>query len=158
MADDIQGNIGTTLKFVLGTPTTWDEAGVDVLEATATEVGFIETIGDFGGTATVETFTALVDGIVRKAIGTKDYGTASITLGRVEADVGQAALKSGFDGDNAGQRHTAIVTYKDGLREAFGCLVSSDTRSVGSAGPFIRAGVDLAIDTKVYGLTAYTAP
>lgn len=154
MATDIQGSIGTSLKIVLGEPATYDEAGVNTLEATAIDVGFVETISEFGGTATVETFTALFDGIVRKAIGTIDYGQASVALGKVTADAGQVILSDGFDGANARQRHTAIVTYPDGEREAFTCLISSFTTNPGSAGPFIRGTVNLEIDNKVLELAA----
>lgn len=154
--DDIQGSIGVELLVAVGVPATYDEAGFDTVQATATLVGEIETISEFGGTATVETFAALADGKLRKAIGIIDYGQAALTLGKVKEDVGQALLKAGFDGANARKRHTAIVTYPNGEREAFTFLISSNTSNIGSAGPFIRASVNLELDDQVLELGVYT--
>lgn len=158
MATDIQGSIGTTVKIGLGKPTAWDATSVDTFEATTDLVGFVETISEYGGTGTVETFAALADGILRKAIGVFDYGQATVALGKVSEDVGQVALKDAFDGANARAQHTAIVTYPDGTREAFAVLVSSFTRNPGAAGPFIRANVNLELDSKVYELVANAGP
>ncbi len=154
--DDIQGNIGVTLLVALGVPATYDEAGFDTVQASAILVGEIETISEFGGTATVETFASLATGKLRKAVGIIDYGQAALTLGKVKEDVGQALLKSGFDGTNARQRHSAIVTYPDGEREAFTFLITSNTSNIGSAGPFIRASVNLELDDQVLELDPYT--
>lgn len=156
--DDIQGSIGVEMLVALGVPATYDEAGVNTIQATATLVGEVETISEFGGTATVETFASLATGELRKATGIIDYGEAALTLGKVKEDVGQALLKSGFDGANSRQRHTAIVTYPNGEREAFTFLVTSNTTNIGSAGPFIRASVNFAIDAKVLELGEYVAP
>lgn len=156
MATDLMGTIGTTLKIATGVPATYDEAGIDAVEATATLVGFVETMPEFGGTGTVETFAALSDGELRKAIGIFDYGQMSLTIGKVTEDAGQVILKDGFDGTASRQRHTAIVTLVDGSRLAFTCLISSNTTIISSAGPFLRATVNLEIDAKVLPLGVYT--
>lgn len=57
-----------------------------------TEIGLIETIGDFGDEAPMVTFSAIGDGRVFKTKGARDAGEMTLTCAHDPADTGQAAL------------------------------------------------------------------
>ena len=150
----VQGSIGTTLRVAVGAPATYDLAGIDTLQATATLVGEISSYGEYGGSGTVETHTPVDTGVVNKAIGVIDYGQLSLSIGKDATDDGQIMLKAGFDGDKARQRHTFIVTFPDGTREAFTGKISSFTTNPGSAGPFVAGTCNIELDNQVLALAA----
>lgn len=153
MAADIQGSIGTKIEFVLGAPTTYDEAGINALTGLQ-KVGRVTSISEYGGSGNVETFDDLETGIRKKAIGVIDYGNATLTIGSVSADLGQIAMKDAFDGANARAQGTVVITFPDGERDAFTCVVSSFTKNPGSAGPFILRTGTFEVDNKVLELPA----
>lgn len=153
MAADIQGSIGTFVQFVLGAPTTYDQAGIDALVGLQ-KVGRVSAITEYGGTGNVETFDDLETGIRKKAIGVIDYGNAALTIGSLSTDVGQIAMKDAFDGANARAQGTVVVTFPDGERDAFTCVISSFTKNPGSAGPFILRTGTFELDNKVLELPA----
>lgn len=152
MANDLQGSIGVSIKMVAGVPGTYDQAGFDTLDPTMTVFGFLETLPTYGGSATVETFDDMGTGVRRKSVSIFDYGDFSATVGNVREDAGQQLAKTGFDGTQARQRHSIIVTYPDGTRDAFTGLITSFTKTPGSAGPFIRGDIGIAIDAEVLEL------
>lgn len=61
---------------------------------TWTEVGLVETVGEFGDESAAVNFAALGDGRVRKAKGARDAGALAITVARDRSDVGQVALEA----------------------------------------------------------------
>lgn len=62
--------------------------------STPSEVGFIETVGEFGDESANIDFAVLGDGRVRKAKGARNAGTLTITCGYIADDVGQLALEA----------------------------------------------------------------
>lgn len=59
---------------------------------TYTEIGLVESLGEFGDQSAAVNFTALSDGRVRKGKGARDAGDLTITVGHDPDDVGQQAL------------------------------------------------------------------
>jgi hypothetical protein len=59
---------------------------------TWTEVGLVETFGEYGDQSAAVNFTALGDARVRKGKGARDAGDLTITCGHDANDVGQQAL------------------------------------------------------------------
>lgn len=57
-----------------------------------TEVGLVESLGEYGDQSSAVTFAVIGDGRTRKAKGARDAGSVTITVGHDSADVGQAAL------------------------------------------------------------------
>lgn len=59
---------------------------------TWTEVGLVESFGEYGDQSAAVNFTALSDGRVRKGKGARDAGDLTVTCGHDAADVGQQAM------------------------------------------------------------------
>jgi len=57
-----------------------------------TEVGMIETLGEFGDESSEVTFAVLGDGRIRKAKGARNAGTLAITVAHAAEDTGQEAM------------------------------------------------------------------
>jgi len=80
-------------KFFIGpalTATPEDAAAYAALNWT--EVGLVESIGEYGDESSAVTFAALGDARTRKAKGARDAGTLAITVGWDALDEGQQAL------------------------------------------------------------------
>ena len=149
------GSIGTTAEIFLGAPATYDESGIDGLSS-GSLIGSISNHGEYGGSANVETFTPVDTGIVDKAVGSINYGSYAMTIGKDPDDTGQAALKSGFDGDNSRKLHTIVITKPNNYREAFTGFVTSFTTNITSAGPFITGAANFELNNKVLYLDPVT--
>src|SRR5690242_14570483 len=61
---------------------------------TWTEIGLIESIGEFGDQSSSVTGAVIGDGRMRKAKGARDAGELAITVFHAGDDVGQAALEA----------------------------------------------------------------
>jgi len=59
---------------------------------TWTEIGLVESIGEYGDESSAVTFNAIGDGRTRKAKGSRDAGTLAITCAHDATDVGQVAV------------------------------------------------------------------
>lgn len=57
-----------------------------------TEVGLVETIGEYGDESSAVSFNAIGDGRTRKAKGARDAGTLAVTCAHDAEDDGQQAL------------------------------------------------------------------
>lgn len=124
-----------------------------------TEVGEIESLGEFGDQAGIVTFTALGDRRVRKFKGSFDAGTITLSLGRDAADSGQSALiaaqASDFDyafkvelndeGSNSPQRNTVFY---------FRGKVVSYSTNIGNANSVVGASAQIAINSPIIEVAA----
>lgn len=140
-------SLGTVLSAVLGSPATYDDAGFDALSFT--DIGEVADLGEFGGEGEVLTHTPIATGIVNKLIGSIDYGTMAIQMGRFIGDAGQTVLKDGFDGANKGATHSFKVLYNDGAIDYFTGVVTSFASAVGSASSVRNASSNIALNNKV---------
>jgi len=155
MADDLTIGSGTGLYVSAGVPATYDAAGYAAL--VWTEVGEVESLPDFGGKATVATFTALKDGIVNKKKGSIDYGEMAIPLGMKTTDTGQAALMSAFDGANKNVVHSVKVSNSEIGVIYFTAETTSYTYNIGDANAITKNTVTFAVKTKpIFVSTVYT--
>jgi hypothetical protein len=59
---------------------------------TYTEVGMVESFGEFGPDASVGSFTPVGTGIAGKYIGTTDNGELSLTIAKTSTDTGMTEL------------------------------------------------------------------
>lgn len=122
MAEVFKSGIGATISVVVGAPATYDETGFAAL--TFAEVGETISIGAYGGTAEVLTQTPIKSGVIKKAIGSINYGSSAIQYGLI-TDSGQTALNDGFDGANKGLIHSVEVAYVDGTKRYYTALITS---------------------------------
>ena len=140
-------SLGTVFSAVLGSPATYDSAGFDALSYT--DVAEVADIGEFGGEGEILTHTPISTGIVNKLIGSIDYGTIALQMGRFIGDAGQTVLKDGFDGANKGATHSFKVEYIDGAIDYFTGIVTSFGSVVGSASSVRNASSNIALNNKV---------
>lgn len=140
-------SLGTIFSVVLGEPANYDVAGFAAL--TYAEVGEVADIGEFGGEGEVLTFTPIKTGIVNKLIGSIDYGSIAVQLGKIFGDAGQDVLKAGFDGAEKGKTHSFKVEYIDGGIEYFTGISTSFTSNVGSASSVRMGACNVALNNQV---------
>jgi hypothetical protein len=148
---------GTTISLVSGEPATYDLSGFSAL--TYIEVGEVLSIPEFGGSANVTTRTPIGTGIVDKRAGSIDYGSSQISLTKDYTDVGQAAVKSGFDGANKGNVHSFKIYNADIGTIYFTGLVMSDVINPDNADAFFSGGFTIEINNSIVttgGTTFYT--
>lgn len=88
---------GSKIYVSATNPATHDSAGYAAL--TWTELGETATIGDFGPTYASVTFNPLGDRVTKKAKGSVNYGSTTITAARDEADAGQVLMDAGLLAD-----------------------------------------------------------
>lgn len=145
-------SLGTVISVVLGEPATYDDSGFSAL--TFAEIGEVSDIGEFGGEGEVLTHTPLKTGTVNKFIGSIDYGSIAAQMGKLFDDVGQIALKAGFDGANKGKTHSFKVEYIDGGIEYFTGVITSFTSNVGSASSVRMGASNIALNNQVITVAA----
>lgn len=145
MAVDIA--LGTTLGVVVGAPSPYD--GTTFAAQTHVVVGEIISIGDFGGSAQINTNIPLATGIVNKRAGSYDYGDLTLTITRDTADAGQTALKAGFDGAEKGNVHSFEIVRSDGTEQYFTGIISGFVTNIGDANSWLQATVTIAVNNSV---------
>jgi len=143
-------SISTTAVDTSVTDTT-----AEFVALTYTEVKQVESLGDFGDTANLVTFTSLADARVRKIKGSRDAGEVALVVAYVADDPGQVLViaaektKSNYaikveladKGVGSGAVNTTIY---------FAGPVNSAAFSVGEADNVVRLNVNVPITTPLY--------
>lgn len=120
---------------------------------TWTEVGLVESLGEFGDQSNTVNFASLNDGRNRKAKGIRDAGDLALTVARDPSDPGQDAL---IAAEATSNKFAFKVVYPDRLTptgtdgvDYFRALVMSKRSNVGSADNVIRRAFTLGIDSSI---------
>jgi len=119
----------------------------------ATEVGLIESFGEFGRMFAPVNFQAVADGRMYKLKGGFDDGNISLTLGQDLTDAGQALLSSYGNASNQFTYPFKItLTGADASFDTiyFGAKVMSYRTQMGSVNNVIKAMVTLDINTPIF--------
>lgn len=118
-----------------------------------TEIGLIESLGEFGDESADVAFAVIGDGRTRHAKGARDAGTMTITCAHDPTDVGQAAL----DAAEATKDNYAFrVTLPDGppnysdTELYFRGLVRSKRKNVGTNDNVIRNTYNVGVNSEVF--------
>ncbi len=118
-----------------------------------TEVGLVESLGEFGDQSNTVNFASLNDGRNRKAKGIRDAGDLALTVARDPTDPGQDAL---IAAEATSNKFAFKVVYPDRLTptgtdgiDYFRALVMSKRSNVGSADNVIRRAFTLGIDSAI---------
>jgi len=86
-------NTSAGASIFIGPATAAEPANAAAYEGlTWTEIGEVESLGDFGDSSAVINFTSLKDARVRKLKGARDAGDLPLVVGYDAFDVGQLAL------------------------------------------------------------------
>lgn len=108
---------GATLAISATLPATYDAAGYGATGVTFTTIGHVETFGEHGGDANVNTFTAVGSGVTEKFKGSVNYGALSLTLGCMPSDAGQDLVEAAFASTN---RYSVKLSYPARTGESTG--------------------------------------
>jgi len=146
MAADVIQSVGTQVYVSAAEPATYNSAGFGALSWT--EVGEVESLGEYGGSAQISQFIPLATGTVKKRKGSLDYGTASMVIGKT-TDSGLAAMKSGFDGANKDVIHSFKIVESDGSIGYFTAVIASYVYSLGDANTITRINCNVDLTNKV---------
>lgn len=144
---DIKLSVGTSISVAPEVPANYTLGGFGGLDYT--EVGEVQSIGEFGGTATITNFIPLKSGIVKKRKGSIDYGTAAMVIGELAGDEGQAMLKDGFDGPERNTVHSFKLVDQDGEVAYFTGVIASFTKNVGDANTVTTVSCNIELDNRV---------
>lgn len=125
---------------------------------TYVEIGGISTITPYGDTAAVIEYALLAEKRVRKAKGTVNAGTMTLTMADDPADTGQIALKAALANAkpyNFRIRYDdALTTSGVGTTHYFHGLVTSAPVVPGDANKVVERTSDIAIDSAIYAVAA----
>jgi hypothetical protein len=127
--------------------------------STWTEIGLVESGGEYGDEANLVTFQAVGDGRVRKTKGARDAGSLALVCGHDPTDVGQAAL---IVAEGTNDKYSFKVILPDGPTgysdtiQYFRGLVLGKRQNVGNNENVIRRNFTIAIDSEVFENPAST--
>ena len=112
------------------------------LSPTYTEIGMIESIGEFGPEANTGSFTPIGTGLAGKYMGTTDNGEVQLTIAKTTTDTGLTELISAQKSDDP-------LAYKielsDGTAYTFNGLCRSCRVNVGSGDDAVKITATIAI-------------
>jgi|KBSMisStaDraftv2_1062788.scaffolds.fasta_scaffold04871_2 hypothetical protein len=152
----IAGTLGARL-YTSATALTNTESAADAIGdftglTIATEIGLIESMGEFGKLYDLATFQAVGDGRMRKLKGGFNEGNLALVCGLDLSDSGQAALKTYADAanQNAYPFKLTIVTESGTDTYYFGCKVMSFRTVLGSVNNVVKVNISLEITTGVF--------
>lgn len=142
----------TGAKIYIG-PTTTATTASQYAALSYTEIGEIESIGEFGDSASIITFTSLGDARVRKRKGVNDAGDLQVVVANDPLDAGQIAANNAAEttfayalkivlADGADSNDTDSTFYFHGL-------VMSSRLNVGAANEIVKRTYQIAIDTAI---------
>lgn len=139
-------------KIFIGPSTATTPADAAAYAAlTWTEVGLVETIGEYGDESSAVTFAALGDGRMRKGKGARDAGTLAVTVAHDPTDVGQQALEAA-EGTNNNFVFKVVLPNRltaSGTDEInyFKGLVMSKRLNVGGNDNVVRRTFSIAVNS-----------
>lgn len=132
----IQAAAGAALMVSTTKPTAYTKAGYETVLATATNVGEVTNIGEFGKEFALVTSTALAQRGTRKLKGSFNNGTLNPTINLDLSDAGQVIMEDLLESDDPG---TFFVILPDGDGYGLEGLVMTFRPSVGEIDSVITA-------------------
>jgi hypothetical protein len=141
----VQSLSGATLALSAALPTTYDAAGYGATTMIYTKIGAVENFGNHGVSATITEFTDVETAAVTKVKGAKNYGTMSLVLGSIPADVGQVMIDAAAESTS---RYSAKLTYPSGAIHYLDVLVAKAEFVDGAVNDIQKRNVDFAVCRK----------
>lgn len=123
-----------------------------------TEVGLVETYGEFGDESAAVTFAAVGDARIRKAKGARDAGTLALTVGYDPLDAGQISLETA-EGTNDNYAFKVVLPdapsadYND-TTIYFRGLVMSKRKNIGTNDNVVRRMFNIGINSQLFEVVA----
>lgn len=125
-----------------------------------TEIGLVESVGEFGDQANDVTFAALGDARMRHAKGARDAGSMAIVCAHDPTDVGQAAIEAAEQTDNNFAFRVELPdsptpAYND-TTVYFRGLVQSRRKNIGTNDNVIRNNYNVGINSELFTNLAHS--
>lgn len=136
-----------------------DAAAIALFQADSyTEIGEIESVGDFGDESTAVNFASLADGRTRVYKGTRDAGNIDIVVGDDASDAGQLALTAAeatqFDYNIMVVNNDAITLGGTDSIDFFYGKVMSKRKGVGDVNNIVRRTYTTHINSRIVTVAA----
>ena len=126
-------------------------AAVTLLSAlTYVEIGFVESIGDYGDTINDVSFAALASGRAQHLKGLADAGSSELSIGFDAGDAGQLKLVEAFLDRSRYDYPIKVVYVDDGGTDYFAAKVMSNKKTGISVEGVLKRTVTLGINSEVY--------
>lgn len=153
----VQTAAGSKIYIGTTTPASTQE---DYEEDSFTEIGEVESIGEFGDQANEITFTSLNDRRVRKFKGSFNAGTIQMVVGRDPSNAGQADIVEAMASDEDFNFKVTLNDAPDsGANPApttfyFRGKVMSYTANIGDAENVVRSSIAIGINSEILEIPA----
>lgn len=152
----VTGVLGSRL-YTSATALTNIEAAADAIGdfqalTITTEIGLIESMGEYGRVYDPVPFQPVADGRTYKLRGGSNDGQFQLTIGQDLTDAGQAALKSYVSGNQDTYPFKITLLGADASYDTvyFGAKVMSFRTQLGAVNQVIRATIILEINTPIF--------
>jgi hypothetical protein len=128
-----------------------DKAAAEALLSglTYVEIGFVESIGDYGDTINDVTFAGLASGRATHLKGLADAGSSELVVGFDASDEGQLKLVEAFL-DRSRYDYPFKVAYADGDTDYFAAKVMSNKKAGITVEGVLKRNVTLGINSEIY--------
>ena len=128
-----------------------DKAAAETLLSglTYVEIGFVESIGDYGDTINDVTFAGLASGGATHLKGLADAGSSELVVGFDASDDGQLKLVEAFL-DRSRYDYPFKVAYVDGDTDYFAAKVMSNKKAGITVEGVLKRNVPLGINSEIY--------
>jgi len=125
-------------------------AAITLLKAIIyTEVGEVQSIGDYGDTIGDVSFSGLASGRARHLKGLADAGSLDVVVGFDAGDAGQLAMVAAFQ-DRSRYDYPIKVLYVDGSADYFGAKVMSNKKGGISVEGVLTRTVGLGVNSEIF--------
>jgi hypothetical protein len=154
---DLIASKGTKVYLSTGAvPTGATVSGWDALNWT--EIGLVESVGEFGPDSSIGSFTPIGTGVACKFMGTTDNGEISLTIAKSDDDglamllgkIGNtASIPMKVELSDKGTTTTGHTTPAKGTRFCFPGLVKGGRYSVGTGDDVVKVNTSLVINGSI---------
>jgi hypothetical protein len=107
-----------------------------------TEIGMVESFGEFGPDANIGSFTPIGTGVAGKFMGTTDNGELSLTIAKTTTDTGLQELIAAQKSDDA---LAYKIVLSDGTEYTFNGLCRSCRVNVGTGDEVVKINAAIAL-------------
>lgn len=132
-------------KFYVGGVTSGQELA-DYEAATFIEVTDLADIGEFGDAAEIIPFKSIGEGRTKKVVGSRDAGDLEVTVGRIELDPGQQAMRAA---SKTSSHYDFKVVLSNGETFYFTGPVTSAKNQLGGADDIMQTVFTVALSSTV---------
>jgi hypothetical protein len=145
MSSYIDTSAGTTVGISATLPASENITGFDAI--TYTLIGELSEVPEFGEEYAEATFIPLATGVVRKAKGSQNSGSVSLSMAYVKDDAGRAILKAALADRDSYSFEVSVRGSTD--RRWFTGKVLSMKENLGNADNITTVTANISIDSSI---------